>query len=106
MIEATHMTFEELNRVVEFIVERQARLSATLDRAEERYRQDHEGSKGMIKQLAVSNQRVVKLIAGRDRIQGSGSAAKPCGPGKWEKRANWEWRSDDAHGPSCQPLDP
>ena len=63
MIEETSMTFEELNRAIEFIVEQQARLSATLDRAEERSRQDYEWSKGMIKQLAVSNQHVVDLIA-------------------------------------------
>ena len=55
------MTFEELNRAIEFIIEQQARLSATLDRAQERSRQDYEWSKGMIKQLAVSNQRVVDL---------------------------------------------
>jgi hypothetical protein len=50
------MTFEELNRAIEFIVEQQARLSATLDR-------DHEWSRGMIQQLAQSNQHVVELIA-------------------------------------------
>ena len=57
------MTFEELNRAMEFVVEQQARLSANLDREEERSRRDHQWSRGMIKQLAVNNQRIVELIA-------------------------------------------
>ena len=57
------MTFEELNRAIEFIVEQQARLSAALDRQQETSRVDYAWSKGMTKQLAVSNQRVVELIA-------------------------------------------
>ena len=57
------MTFEELNRAIEFIVEQQARISATQDRHEESSRRDHEWSAGMIRQLAVSNQRVVELLA-------------------------------------------
>ena len=57
------MTFEELNRAMEFMVEQQARLSATLDREEERSRRDHEWATGMIKQLATNNQSIVDLIA-------------------------------------------
>ena len=57
------MTFEELNRVMEFIVAQQARLSANIDREEERSRRDHEWARDMIKQLAMSNQRIVELIA-------------------------------------------
>ncbi len=49
------MTFEELNRTMEFLVEQQARMSATLDR-------QMEWSRGIIKQLAVNNQRMVELI--------------------------------------------
>jgi len=56
------MTFEELNRAMEFVVEQQARLSTTLDREMERSRQDHEWSRGMTKQFAVNNQRIVELL--------------------------------------------
>jgi uncharacterized protein YeaO (DUF488 family) len=56
------MTFEELNRAMEFLVEQQARMSTTLDRHIEQTRQDHEWSRGIIRQLAVNNQLMVELI--------------------------------------------
>ena len=61
------MTFEEFNRAMEFIVEQQARISASLDSFKEQYSLDREWSKGMIKQLAASNQTMVELIASNMR---------------------------------------
>src|SRR5262245_61898238 len=61
------MTFEEFNRTMEFLVEQQARMSATLDRQMEQSRQDNEWSRGIIKQLAISNQRMVELIESNSR---------------------------------------
>jgi hypothetical protein len=49
------MTFEELNRTMEFIVQHQAELSVKLDR-------DHEWAKGVIGQLAASDKRIAELI--------------------------------------------
>lgn len=47
---------------MEFLVEQQARMSTTLDRHIEQSRQDHEWSRGIIKQLAINNQRMVELL--------------------------------------------
>ena len=54
------MTPEELNRVTEFILQQQADFSLKLDR-------DHEWAKRIIGELAVSNQRIIELIASNMR---------------------------------------
>ena len=54
------MTFEEFNRAMEFIVQQRAAFSVKLDR-------DHEWAQSVIRQLAVSNQRIIELIESSSR---------------------------------------
>ena len=61
------MTFEELNRTMEFLVEQQARMSATLDRQMEQSRQDQQWSRGVIKQLATNHLQMVELMESNSR---------------------------------------